>query len=144
MAFFTDTITLYNYHKDTLTDVKAWNRTVIERVQWTKSAEKVISPDGKILLTEFINVTVPFQSATKAYLNPKEYMANPKLNISSYFTFNYTHNLDVFILGNISKEITDSYTITSLKNDYFYIATISSVTDNTNRDGLRHWKVKGK
>lgn len=141
---FTDVITLYNYHKDPTTKIVSWQRTVIKNVKWHKATDKTISTDGKIMLSDRMDLTIPYYSVNKVYLNPKDYLKTSSINISNYFTLNPINNLDVFILGEINQEVTTNYTITNLKNDYYYVATISAVTDNTNRDELKHWKVLGK
>lgn len=141
---FTDVITLYNYHKDPTTKIVSWQRTVIKNVKWHKATDKTISTDGKIMLSDRMDLTIPLSSIEKEYIDPKSFQLVSSINILNYFTFNNINNMDVFVLGDIEKEITTDYTITNLKNDYYYVATISAVTDNTNRDELKHWKVLGK
>lgn len=122
-AIFTDTVTIYNHF-----DGK-WFRTVLEGVQWSEKTEKTIDSDGVMHLTPSISVTVPCRAG---YVDRREYTG-------AGFTFGLD-NLDVVVLGVCNKEITDSYTITNLQND-FRAATVKSVKDNTLRQYLKHWKV---
>lgn len=120
---FTDTVTLYNHHDD------SWYRTILEGVQWTEKTERTVDSDGVIHLTLSIAVTVPYRAG---YVEPEAYKGEG-------FTFGLD-NLDVVVLGICDKEITDTYTITDLQDEY-NAATISAVADNTLRQFLKHWRV---
>ena len=122
-AIFTDTVTIYNHFNN------KWFRTVLEGVQWSEKTEKTIDSDGVMHLTPSISVTVPYRAG---YVDRKEYTGTG-------FTFGLD-NLDIIVLGACDKEITDSYTITNLQQD-FRAATVKSVKDNTLRQFLKHWRV---
>ena len=64
--------------------------------------------------------------------------------MKNYFTFDSDSNLDIIVLGKVTQEINDTYTITNVKKDYDNVATISAVSENSMVDLLRHWKVTGK
>lgn len=123
---FTDTVTLYNHHDD------SWYRTILEDVQWTEKTERTVDSDGVMHLTPSVTVTVPFR---EGYVDRRAYAGKG-------FTFGLD-NLDVVVLGVCDKDITDTYTITDLQDEY-NAATISAVADNTLRQLLKHWRVTAK
>lgn len=123
---FTDTITLYNHHNGT------WHRSVLEGVQWQDKVTKAVDSNGKMHITPDVNITVLYRDG---YVSPNKYVGDG-------FTFGLD-NLDVVVLGVCDKEITDTYTITDLQDEY-NAATISAVADNTSRQYLKHWRVTAK
>ena len=124
---FTDTITLYNYYNG------AWYCSVLEGVQWQDKATKTVDSNGKMHITLEVNITVPYRGG---YAPPNKYAGDG-------FTFGLD-DLDVIVLGECDKEITDSYTITQLLKDESKAATIYAAEDNTLRSLLKHWRVYAK
>ena len=120
---FTDTVTLYNHYND------SWYRTILEDVQWTEKTERTVDSDGVMHLTPSVTVTVLYRAG---YVEPGAYKGEG-------FTFGLD-NLDVVVLGVCDKDITDTYTITDLQEEC-RAATISAVSDNTQRKLLKHWRV---
>lgn len=123
-AIFTDTVTLFNHYKG------EWFKTILPGVQWKDTITRTVDSDGKITITPEASLTVPVRAG---YVEPKAFTGEG-------FTFG-TGNLDVIVLGEISDEITQDFTITHLKRKYDHAATIYGVSDNTLRAMLRHWKV---
>mgnify|MGYP006920942980 FL=1 len=123
-AIFTDTVTLFNHYKG------EWFKTVLPGVQWKDKITRTVDSDGKITITPEVNLTVPVRAG---YVESKVFTGEG-------FTFG-TGNLDVIVLGEISDEITQDFTVTHLKRKYDHAATIYGVSDNTLRAMLRHWKV---
>ncbi len=128
---FTDTVTIYNHYLKNGED--CWKKTVLEGVQWKEKTEKVINSSGVLQLVQTVSLTVPFRAGYVPY----------KSFTGTGFTFKPIKALDVVVKGECPEEITDDYTITNLKKDYDS-ATIFSLSDNTNRDFLKHWKVGAK
>lgn len=120
---FTDTVTLYNHYND------SWYRTILEDVQWTEKTERTVDSDGVMHLTLSVTVTVPYRAG---YVEPGAYKGEG-------FTFGLD-NLDIVVLGECDKVISDTYTITDLQEE-FRAATISAVSNNTQRKLLKHWRV---
>lgn len=120
---FTDTVTLYNHYND------SWYRTILEDVQWTEKTERTVDSDGVMHLTPSVTVTVPYRAG---YVEPGAYKGEG-------FTFGLD-NLDIVVLGECDKVISDTYTITDLQEE-FRAATISAVSNNTQRKLLKHWRV---
>lgn len=139
MSIFTDTITIYNYHKDS-NNSDAWNKTVLSGVQVSQSSDKTKSSDGIVNITDTINITIPFNLLSN-YIDYVSYSKLPYNKAIKHFTLNHINNLDVIVNGNIDKQINSSYKITSLKNDYAECGTISGVRDNTTRSRLKNIKV---
>lgn len=122
-AVFTDTVTLYNHYDD------SWHRTILEDVQWSEKTERTVDSDGVMHLTPSVTVTVPYRAG---YIEPGAYKGEG-------FTFGLD-NLDIIVLGECDKVISDTYTITDLQEE-FRAATISAVSNNTQRKLLKHWRV---
>lgn len=120
---FTDTVTLYNHYND------SWYRTILEDVQWSEKTERTVDSDGVMHLTPSVTVTVPYRAG---YVEPGAYKGEG-------FTFGLD-NLDIVVLGECDKVISDTYTITDLQEE-FRAATISAVSNNTQRKLLKHWRV---
>lgn len=132
MALFTDIITIYNYFKADGKDL--WNRTVLPNVMWNTKKEKAVSADGKVTMTDTVEITIPFRSG---YTKPKQYDGVG-------WTLNAADNMDVIVLGEVQDEMTEAFTITNLRKKYDDVVTVKSVGDNTNRNILKHWRVGGQ
>ena len=136
MSVFNEKVTVYNHYKDAIHNDK-WQKTVLDQCMWKKTVTKTVS-DGRIQIDDSVSLTILNQDG---YLPPKQFA---KLeDKSEKWTLNPTNNLDIVVLGEIDVEITDDYTITNLRNDFDDVMTIKSVSDNTRRDHLKHWRVNG-
>ena len=134
---FTDDITIYNHYTDSNGD-DAWKRTVISGVQWSGQTVKTVSSDGKLYVADTVNVTIPKDAPQAVYVQGKEWKA--LVDKTGYWTLG-TDNLDVIALGKLDVELTGNVTITTLKKQHDNIVTVQTVSDNTNRDRLKTWKV---
>lgn len=137
---FNDTVTVINHYKDPLTKLDKWNKTILDGCMWSRKITKSVV-DGKVQIDDSVSLTIPYRDG---YLPPKQYAKIPNDKMSNYWTLDSTSNLDIIVLGVVTEELTDSYTITNVKKDYDEVATISGVSDNTRRDELKHWRVDGK
>ena len=86
-------------------------------------------------------VSYPFESLNTG--TAAEQMCIRDRYVGNGFTFGLD-DLDVVVLGECSKEITDSYTITQLLKDESKAATIYAAEDNTLRSLLKHWRIYAK
>ncbi len=136
------TITVYNAHKGS--DGKdIWKRAVIYGVECHYSSERTVSQSGTIIYAPILTVIVPDTAdfGTKAYIDAVEYSKLSVDEIESYFTFNPRSNKDVIVAGECFKDISQEYRISQLQADYQKSGTIISLSDNTEGDLLKHYKV---
>lgn len=133
---FDDTVTFYSYEEDT----ESWKRTVIKGCQWSAETVKNVSTDGKLNISKVVNITIPVDTAVM----PEEYidyrLYNAREGRDGFFTINPTTNMDVAVLGECEAEMAEEYTLSRLVKEHI-AATVSSVTDNTNRQRLKSIKV---
>lgn len=133
---FNDEITLYNMYK--VDGVETWKKTLIDGVQWKRHIEKTVSSDGKIIISKTVSVTIPIRDG---YVPPVDWLK--AADKSKIWTLNPESNLDFMVLGSCDKVISVTYKPKDLKADVSDVITIKGVSDNTNRDRLKHWKVVG-
>lgn len=136
------TITLYNYHKNAdKTDI--WSRTVIRGVEYSYKSEKTVTGDGKLVYTPLLTVVIPSDAdfSGKEYLDSVEFSKLSDSHVENYFTFNPSGNKDAIVTGECDKVICKDYPITDLKKDFQQCGTITSFSDNTYGDSLKHYKV---
>lgn len=136
-AIFGDTITLYNHFRVDRED--RWQRTVIHGVQVHTKTEKTVDASG-LHLAQLTSLTIPVSADANGrhYLPP--YLFAGSDNRTFYWTLDAKHNLDVITLGECLVELGDTYTLDQLRKEYDFV-TIKSVTENTSRPRLKHWKV---
>lgn len=137
---FNQTVTVINRYHDKSIKKDIWNKTILEGCMWRTRTEKTVS-NNVIQADDYVSLTVPYRTG---YLPPKQYAKVGIDELKKFFTFDAESNLDIIVLGEVTQNITDEYTITNVKKDYDFVATISAVSDNTMVDGLRNWKVTGK
>lgn len=89
--------------------------------------------DGRFIVNEYISITIPNRSG---YYSPVEWKKN-----HMGWTLNSKSGLDIVLLGNCEKELSDTYRLKDLKRDMGEIGVIKAVHDNTKRDYLKHWRV---
>lgn len=145
-VLFTDTMTVYNYHRDPDTEKETWIRSVVNGVQWSHNKSEVSTSDNVQTETKVEKITIDFQRdyCNKPYLPPTEYAKLKEEEAAAYWTLNAKSGQDVMILGESDKEIGEEYRISDLQNDYQYAVTVTSVSDNRNRPRLKQIKVVGK
>lgn len=75
---------------------------------------------------------------------PTEFAKLPEEEAKAYWTLNAKAGQDVMVLGESDKEISRSYKLSDLQDDYQYAVTVTAVSDNRNRPRLKTIKVVGK
>lgn len=133
---FTDTITIYSYYKDN--GVEKWHRTVLKGVMWKRKRVQSVNVDGKLNIVDTVSITIPYRAF---YLPYKEFLLSS--DGLSHWTIETASNLSVAVLGECDKEVGDIYRLKDLRRDYSDVVTLKSLSDNTNRDHLKNWKVIG-
>ena len=136
------TITVYNAYKDE-NKKDRWARTVIYGVEYHYSSQRTVDQSGAVIYTPTLTVIVPDTAdfGTKAYIDAVGYSKLSVGEIESYFTFNPSNNKDVIVAGECDKEISQGYRISKLQSEYQKSGTIISLSDNTEGDLLKHYKV---
>lgn len=145
-VLFTDTMTVYNYHRDPDTEKETWLRSVVKGVQWSHNKTEVTTSDNVQTESKVESITIDFQRSygNKPYLSPTEYAKLPEEEAENYWTLNAKTGQDVIVLGVSDKEISRPYKLSDLQNDFQYAVTVTAVSDNRNRPRLKTIKVVGK
>ncbi len=145
-SLFTDTMTVYNYHRDPDTGQETWNRSVVRGVQWSHNKSEVTTTGGVQTESKVEKITVDFQRkyGNKPYLPPQEYAKLPDGEREGFWTLDAKQGKDIMVLGISEQEISREYRISRLSEDFQYAVTVASVSDNRNRPRLKHIKVTGK
>ncbi len=145
-VLFTDTMTVYNYHRDPDTEKETWLRSVVKGVQWSHNKTEVTTSDNVQTESKVESITIDFQRSygNKPYLSPTEYAKLPEEEAENYWTLNAKTGQDVIVLGVSDKEISRTYKLLDLQKDFQYAVTVTAVSDNRNRPRLKTIKVVGK
>lgn len=145
-VLFTDTMTVYNYHRDPDTEKETWLRSVVKGVQWSHNKTEVTTSGNVQTESKVESITIDFQRSygNKPYLAPTEYAKLPEEEAGNYWTLNAKTGQDVIVLGVSDKEISRPYKLSDLQNDFQYAVTVTAVSDNRNRPRLKTIKVVGK
>ena len=145
-VLFTDTMTVYNYHRDPDTEKETWLRSVVKGVQWSHNKTEVTTSGNVQTESKVESITIDFQRSygNKPYLAPTEYAKLPEEEAGNYWTLNAKTGQDVIVLGVSDKEISRSYKLSDLQKDFQYAVTVTAVSDNRNRLRLKTIKVVGK
>lgn len=145
-VLFTDTMTVYNYHRDPDTEKETWLRSVVKGVQWSHNKTEVTTSGNVQTESKVESITIDFQRSygNKPYLSPTEYAKLPEEEAGNYWTLNAKTGQDVIVLGVSDKEISRSYKLSDLQKDFQYAVTVTAVSDNRNRPRLKNIKVVGK
>lgn len=140
MALFTDVMTVYNYIEESQT----WKRTVVKGVQWRHNKVEVSTSGGVQTEQKVESITIDFQRdyGNETYVNHLEF--NKLVDKTGYWTLNERDCADIVVLGESEQELGIDYKIADLKNEFQYVGTVLSVSDNRNRTLLRHIKVVAK
>lgn len=142
MAFFDDVMTVYNYRLEN--GEERWNRSVVRGVQWRHGKRRVTADKGVFTYEAEESVTVDFTRTYQRnplYVSPKEYASLEDKGGS--WTLNPADGTDFIVCGEVAQEIGDGYSISQLKKD-FDAYVIVSVSDNRNRNRLKHIRVVAK
>lgn len=134
-------ITIYNYHK--ADNKESWHRTVISGLEYRFGTEKAVSNQGAILRSQVLTVVIPKEADTegKNYIDAANYARLSAEDVGQYWTINPLCNKDLVVCGVVKEEVTDSYTITDLKKNYQKSGIVSGLSDNTDNNLLKHYKV---
>lgn len=118
MAFFTDTVTIFNK-----TPQGTWTRTVVKGVQWFDKHDKQ-NVNGKLSVANYTSITFPEGTYENLVLDPR-------------------NEEDCIVFGEVSDVVTTEkgHRISDLLKKYPKIGLIKSVNDNTNRSYLKNMKV---
>lgn len=143
-VLFTDTMTVYNYHRDPETDKESWIRSIVRGVQWSHNRSAITTSNGVQTETKVESITVDFQRGygNKSYLEPQEYRKLTAEEAVKYWTLD-ARSQDKLVLGNSVREIADGYRLSDLAEDNQYVVTVTAVSDNRNRPRLKTIKVVG-
>lgn len=142
MAFFDDVMTVYNYRLEN--GEERWNRSVVRGVQWRHGKRRVTADKGVFTDEAEESITVDFTRTYQRnplYVSPKEYASLEDKGGS--WTLNPADGTDFIVCGEVAQEIGDGYSISQLKKD-FDAYVIVSVSDNRNRNRLKHIRVVAK
>lgn len=145
-VLFNDTMTVYNYHRDPDTEKETWIRSVVKGVQWSHNKTEVTTSGNVQTESKVESVTINFQCGygNKPYLPPTEFAKLPADAAAEYWTLNPRSGQDVIVLGESAKEISRTYKLCDLQDDFQYAVTVTAVSDNRNRPRLKTIKVVGK
>lgn len=145
-VLFNDTMTVYNYHRDPDTEKETWIRSVVKGVQWSHNKTEVTTSGNVQTESKVESITVDFQRGygNKPYLPPTEFAKLTADVATGYWTLNPRSGQDVIVLGESDKEISRTYKLCDLQDDFQYAVTVTAVSDNRNRPRLKHIKVVGK
>ena len=135
-GLFNDVMTVYNHYMDN--DVDKWRRTVIHGVQWSHSKTQTSVSGGVQTESRVESITIDFSRNhwPDVYVLPNAYTGKV-----GTWTLNAKNAMDVLVLGEITQEISGSYPVEKLREDYQYVGTVTSVSDNRNRSFLKSIKV---
>lgn len=145
-VLFNDTMTVYNYHRDPDTEKETWIRSVVKGVQWSHNKTEITTSGNVQTESKVESVTINFQwgYGNKPYLPPTEFAKLTADAAAEYWTLNPRSGQDVIVLGESDKEISRTYKLCDLQDDFQYAVTVAAVSDNRNRPRLKHIKVVGK
>lgn len=145
-VLFTDTMTVYNYHKDEQTEKEQWLKSVIHGIQWSHNRAEIITNSDTQKETRAESVTIDFRRSygNKPYIPPHEYSRLTAEEAADYWTLNAKSSQDVLVPGECTENIGRGYRLSELIKDYQYAVTVTAVSDNRNRPRLKHIKVVAK
>lgn len=145
-VLFTDTVTVYNYSRDSDSEKEYWSRSVVHGVQWSHNKSEVSISGNTKTESKVESITIDFQRnyGNKPYLPPDEYKKLSGEEKTKYWTLDAKSGNDVLVLGEIEHEIGRQYRISELMKDYQYAVTVTAVSDNRNRPRLKHIKAVAK
>lgn len=142
-GLFTDTITVYNFHRDSDTEKERWIRSVIKGVQWAHNKKEITVAGGVMTENRIESLTIDFQHdhGNKTYIPANEFVMLPEEKARKYWTLNEKSGQDVVVLGISKKDISRQYKLSDLQKDFQYSGTVTGVSDNRNRPRLKTIKA---
>ena len=151
---FTDTITVFNYYKDSLKNV-TWYPTVIHGVNLLIDKAAIVakygaeSKDNAILNIHYKTVKGQIMVDGKPYLPPKEWERQTNDKLPETITFASGTGFDFFMLGEYptTEPILDDYDnyrngfFEEMKKEYDFVFAITSVGMYS---VIPHFEITGK
>lgn len=151
---FTDTITVFNYYKDSLKNV-TWYPTVIHGVNLLIDKAAIVakygaeSKDNALLNIHYQTVDGQIMVDGKPYLSPKEWERQTNDKLPETITFASGTGFDFFILGEYptTEPILDDYDnykhgfFEEMKEEYDFVFAITSVGMYS---VIPHFEITGK
>lgn len=149
---FTDTITVFNYYKDSLKNV-TWYPTVIHGVNLLIDKAAIVakygaeSKDNAILNIHYKTVKGQIMVDGKTYLPPKQWERQTNDKLADSITFASGTEFDFFVLGEYSKKepiLDEEYRngfFEEVKKEYDFVFAITSVAKYT---VIPHFEITGK
>ena len=140
LRLFTDVMTVYNYIKNQ-DETETWQRNIIKGVQWSHSKTETTVSNGVITQNKVESITIDFKKdyGNAEYVDPVTFASLE--DKTGYWTLNAKSKQDIIVLGETENEISKSYKIGTLQDDFQYSGTVKSVSDNRNRRMLKNMKV---
>lgn len=148
---FTDTITVFNYYKDSLKNV-TWYPTVIHGVNLLIDKAAIVakygaeSKDNALLNIHYQTVDGQIMVDGKPYLPPKEWERQTNDKLTETITFASGTGFDFFMLGEYptTTPIADDDYIDGFYNhvndEYDYVFAVTSVAKYT---AILHFEIMG-
>jgi hypothetical protein len=126
-------ITIYNKYIENRAE--KWKRSEIREVNW-QAAKAVSGLQAGYLQSNSAAIFIPFSSGTQ-YVLPKAWQLN-KIGWT-------LQEGDVIVKGIVPDEITDVFTITSLRAKYDDVVVITSIDAmDMGSANVRHWELGAK
>ena len=149
---FTDTITVFNYYKDSLKNV-TWYPTVIHGVNLLIDKAAIVakygaeSKDNALLNIHYQTINGQIMVDGKNYFPPKEWERQTNDKLADSITFASGTDFDFFMLGEYPMQNPindDDYRngfFEEVKKEYDYVFAITSVAKYT---VIPHFEITGK
>lgn len=134
MVLFPNTdITIYNKYFDKTESLDKYQRTVIEKVNWSSKRKLVIGKTMGDKGATVTNVTMIIIDKLDNYISPKQFKKLSDTERVNYFTFGLG---DKIVKGNIVFEVAN---IADLDKNYDDVVTITVANPLSN-----HWEVESE
>lgn len=136
-VLFGDTVTLYNHYREARED--KWQRSVLRGVQIRHKQETAATENGlKVYESVSVSIPVSVDADGRHSIEPSAFASAGQRE--KYWTLNASTNLDVMVLGECARELSEDFPLASLQKEAGFV-TVRAVRDNTLRRHLKHWKV---
>jgi hypothetical protein len=126
-------ITIYNRYFDKTESLDKYQRTVIEKVNWSSKRKLVIGKTVGDKGATVTRVTTIIIDKLDNYISPKQFKKLSSADRANYFTFG---NGDKIIKGNIEFEVTN---INDLDKNYDDVVTLTAANALSH-----HWEVEAE
>lgn len=132
----TPAVTIYNKYLHSTTKAELWQRTVVLDVTWENTKGRSILATGGTIAANQAVLFIPFERGSN-YKSPKTWLALPVK--TGMWTLQVN---DMIVRGNVPEEITDLFTVSSLKEKYDDVLAIASVDAmDIGSFSMQHWEV---